>query len=64
MLTALLFLVGALFAILFLWYLFLLFFENVGPFILSMILLLKWLFSAAVALICYPFRSKKDSGPA
>ena len=39
MLTALLFLIGALFAILFLWYLFLLFLENVGPFILSMILL-------------------------
>ena len=64
MLTALLFLVGALFAVLVLWYLFLLFLDNVGPFILAMVLLVKWLFSAAVALICYPFRSRKDSGPA
>ena len=48
----------------FVWYLFLLFLENVGPLILSMILLFKWLFSAVFALVCYPFRSKKDSTPA
>ena len=64
MLTALLCLVGALFGLLFVWYLILVIIENVGPFILSMILLFKWLFSAVIALICYPFRSKKDSSPA
>ena len=63
MLTVLLYLAGALFVVLFVWYLFLLFLDNVGPFILSMILLFKWLFSAVVALISYPFRSKKDSTP-
>ncbi len=61
MLTALLGIVGVLFGILFLWYLFLVIVENVGPFILSMILLFKWIFSAVIALICYPFRSKKDN---
>ena len=64
MLEALLFLVGALFVLLFVWYLFLVVIENVGPFILSMILLFKWLFSAVIALICYPFRSRKNSSPA
>lgn len=65
MLTALLGLVGILFGLLFAWYLFLVVVENIGPFILSMILLFKWMFSAVIALICYPFRSKKDnSSPA
>ena len=64
MLMALLYLVGILFALLFAWYLFLVFVDNVGPFILSMILLLKWIFSAFIALISYPFRSKNDSSPA
>ena len=61
MLTALLGIVGVLFGILFLWYLFLVIVENIGPFILSMILLFKWIFSAVIALICYPFRSKNDN---
>ena len=64
MLTVLLYLAGALFVVLFVWYLFLLILDNVGPFILAMIVLFKWLFSAVIALICYPFRSKKDSSPA
>ncbi len=64
MLMALLYLVGVLFGLLFLWYLFLVFVDNVGPFILAMILLLKWIFSAVIALIRYPFRSKEDSSPA
>ena len=64
MLMALLYLVGILFALLFVWYLFLVFVDNVGPFILAMILLLKWIFSAVIALISYPFRSKEDSSPA
>ena len=64
MLTVLLYLAGALFLVLFVWYLFLLILDNVGPFILAMIVLFKWLFSAVVSLICYPFRSKKDSSPA
>ena len=61
MLTVILYLAGALFVLLFVWYLFLLFLDNVGPFILSMILLFKWIISAVVALICYPFRSKKSA---
>ena len=61
MLTVILYLAGALFVLLFVWYLFLLFLDNVGPFILSMILLFKWIISAVVALICYPFCSKKSA---
>ena len=64
MLMALLYLVGVLFGLLFAWYLFLVLVENVGPFILAMILLFKWIFSAVIALICYPFRSKDHSSPA
>ena len=65
MLTALLYLVCILVGLLFAWYLFLVVVENIGPFILAMFLLFKWIFSAAIALICYPFRSRKDnSSPA
>ena len=64
MLTVLLYLVCVLFFLLFAWYLFLVLVDNVGPFILAMMVLFKWLFSAVVALIRYPFRSKENSGPA
>ena len=64
MLTALLALVGVAFGLLLAWFLLLVFIDNVGPFILAMILLFKWLLSAAVALIRYPFRPKEDSSPA
>lgn len=38
--------------------------EVFGPVILAMILLLKWTFSAALALVLYPFRLKETSSPA
>ncbi len=64
MLMTLLCIIGVLFGLLFLWYIFLVILDHVTPFICAMAVLFKWLFSAFVALISYPFRSKKDSGSA
>ena len=38
--------------------------EIFGPAILAMVLLLKWTFSAVVALVLYPFQLKETSSPA
>ena len=38
--------------------------EIFGPAILAMALLLKWTFSAVVALVLYPFQLKETSSPA
>ncbi len=50
--------------LLFAWFLFLVLLENVGPFVLAMLLVLKFTVSCVVALLRYPFRSKDDVSPA
>ena len=50
--------------ILFAWFLFLAIVENLGPFVLAMLLLLKFTVSFIVALVRYPFRPKENVSPA
>ncbi|MBQ7514657.1 MAG: hypothetical protein IJS96_00115 [Schwartzia sp.] len=46
------------------WFLFLVVLENLGPFVLAMLLVFKFIFSCIVAMIRYPFRSKDEASPA
>ena len=50
--------------LLFAWFFFLLVVENLGPFVLAMLLLLKFTVSCIVALVRYPFRPKENASPA
>ena len=64
MLMVLLGIVAVPLALLFAWFFFLLVVENLGPFVLAMLLLLKFTFSCIVALVRYPFRPKESVSPA
>ncbi len=50
--------------LLFAWFFLLLVIENLGPFVLAMLLLLKFTFSCVAALLRYPFRPKETANPA
>ncbi len=52
------------FVLLFAWFFFLLVIENLGPFVLAMLLLLKFTASCIVALLRCPFRPKEGISPA
>ena len=64
MLMVLLGLVAVPLGLLFAWFFFLVLVENLGPFVLAMLLLLKFTVSWIVALVRYPFRPKENAGPA
>ncbi|MBQ8699564.1 MAG: hypothetical protein IJ521_11325 [Schwartzia sp.] len=64
MLMVLLGVVAVPLGLLFAWFLFLALVENLGPFVLVMLLLLKFVISCIVALVRYPFRPKDNASPA
>lgn len=64
MLTALLYLLCIPLGLLLAWFLLLVFIDNFGPFILAMLLLLKWTFSTIIGFIRYLCRPKESSSPA
>lgn len=64
MLMVLLGIVAVPLVLLFAWFFFLLVVENLGSFVLAMLLLLKFTVSCIAALVRYPFRPKENASPA
>ena len=64
MLKALLWIIGAPIGLLLAWFLLLVLIDNLGPVILTMVLLFKWTLSTIAELIRCVFRTKGNSSPA